>query len=80
MRRRGLRYRQDKLEGDIEPNWAAQKSEAVKRMEQVDSMPADVRYLIHEFNTNPVVDAYKLGYRTVPAIRAFLTRARRVAS
>ena len=74
MPRRGLRYRHDHLEGDIEPDWEKQKRAAEERLAQVDAMPPDVRDLIHEFNVNPVVDAYSMGLTTVPEIRARLRR------
>lgn len=77
MPRRGLRYRSDPLEGDIEPDWEAQKRTAEDRLAQVDAMPPDVRDLIHEFNVNPVVDAYSMGLTTVPEIRARLRRQQR---
>lgn len=57
----------------IAPNWPAIKSEAEKRMRQVDSMPLDVRGLIHDFNVNPVVDLYQRGLDRVEDIRAVLT-------
>lgn len=72
MPRRGLRYRHQQIEGDIEPNWAEQKAKAEGRMAQVDAMPPDVRDLIHEFNVDAVVLCYQAGLQTVPAIRAYL--------
>ena len=77
MPRRGLRYRSEPLDGDIEPDWDITKRTAEGRMAQVDAMPPDVRDLIHEFNVNPVVDAYSMGFTTVQEIRARLRRQQR---
>lgn len=49
-------------------------------MAQVDAMPPEVRVLIHEFNVNPVVQAYQKGYVTPDAIRAYLRAMHRTMS
>ena len=77
MPRRGLRYQPKRLDGDVEPDLELQRLAAVERMRQVDSMPPEVRDLIHEFNVNPVVDAYSMGFTTVQEIRARLRRQQR---
>lgn len=60
-----------------EPDWDEQHRKAAERMRQVDAMPPDVRELIHEFDVNPVVDAYQHGLDTPARIRATLRQGRR---
>lgn len=63
-----------------QPDWEEQHLLSKERMAQVDAMPPEVRVLIHEFNVNPVVQAYQKGYVTPDAIRAYLRAMHRTMS